>query len=223
LPLIIDVPVSSILSAQRNEVVLDKPTRCSRCGALPAAQFDIRRLRVLARPQRSSFGRVCFGYTHPYQLKLRVCENCRQADYVTHPEEVKHDKTTLGRVARLQSLGLTVGGIIAALGILFNTPMIPALGVLTPLKQNWMYVALAGLVVTLVMWFYQNLVQKRTAAELAAQGYNIKDNPRAEIRTPALEDETDSTVICLEIRLADHDWAKECAESHDWTSRPDPE
>lgn len=221
--LIIDVPVSSIMNAQQTGLVLDKPARCSRCGAQPAEEFDIRRLRVVARPQRSSFGRVRFRYIYPYRLLLRVCADCRQADYVTHPEEVKHDPTRLGKTARLQSLGLTAGGVIAALGILFNTPMIPAIGVLTSVKQNWMYIAAVGLVVTLAMWFYQSQVQKRTAADLAARGYNINDHPRAEIRTPALQDETDLTAIPLEIRLADNSWAQECAESHGWTSRPDPE
>ena len=221
--LILDVPISDILKASERTLVLAHPQRCSRCGSPTAGEYDIRRLRVLARPQRSSFGRVRFRYTYPYQLKIQVCADCRQADYVTHPEQVKGDATPLGKIAHLQSLGLTTGGIIAALGILFNTPMIPAIGVLSTLKQYWMYIAAVGVVITLSMWLYQSQVQKRTAANLTARGYNIEAHPRAEIRTPALNDETDPNAIPLEIRLADDEWAKDCAESHGWTSHPDPE
>lgn len=221
--LILEVPVSDIKKSPKSGLVLDYPTRCSRCGRTSAEEYDARKLRILARPRRTSFGRIRYQYTHPYLLKLRVCSECRQSDYVTHPEEVKTDPTRLGKIAHFQSLGLTVGGTIAALAILFNTPLIPAAGILSVLKQYWMYAAAIGVLLIFVMWFNQNITQKKTAAALIEKGYQVDAHPRAEVRTPALENEPDAAAIPLEIRIADDDWAKECAEHYGWQSHPDPE
>lgn len=223
MPLIITVPVSDIMKAPDHELILGVPGRCSRCGKSDAADFDTRRLKLMARPYKTSFNRVRFKYNHRYKVKLRVCSECRKADYVTHPEELKDDPTRLGRIARLQSVALTAGGTIAALGILLNTPLIPAIGFLTQIKQNWMYIAAVGLVVTLVIWFFQNLQQKQVLEGLNSSGYKMENHPRADIRTPFVEDETNQAAIALEVRIQDDDWAKTCAEHYGWKTHSDPD
>ncbi len=70
----------------------------------------------------------------------------------------------------------------------------------------------------LAVWFHQRVRQKKIIESLTASGIDIENRPRAEIRTPILEDEKDSRAIPLEISICDEQWAFECAAHYNWST-----
>lgn len=220
MPFKILVPLKDVQTALNSSLVLDHPPRCSRCGAATAEYFETHRLRLRAGQKPGGYYRPKYRLDKSYLLKVRVCSDCYQADFLTAPEELKADGTPLGRKSRFHSLLLAFGGVIAALGVLLLTPLTPAVGILITLKAFWQLITLAGLVVVLAAWLVQRNQQKKVNAEFAARGITIENRARTEVRTPVLADAGDPASIPLEIGFKDETWARECAQHYQWSIEP---
>jgi len=218
LPLKLLVPLKEVQTALSDGLVLDHPARCSRCGALPAEYYESHKLRLRAGRKRMGLYRQQYNVNQPYRLRIRVCESCYRADFVGFSEEFENDHTPLGRLTRIYSRLYTVGAVIACAGLLLMTRIIPVDSTLGSLKDYWPYLVGTGGAVIIGVWLHLRNTQRkiRDALETSTPPHNPR--PRAEVRTPVLDNLDDPRVSALEIRLSDEEWANECASQKHWAT-----
>lgn len=213
----ISVPLESVQSAVNDALVLDHPDRCSRCGAQPAEFYETHLLRLRIGAKKPGLYRQSFRINQPYRLRIRICQTCYQADFVTGVENLEHDQTSSGRLARIYARLYTIGAIIACAGLLLMTDIIPNTSALGAIKQAWFSLVAIGGAFVLGVWLHMRHRQSQLLARLNASGVDLAHCPRTEVRTPILPDENDPAAIPLELRFQDEQWAKECADYYHWT------
>ena len=182
----------------------------------PADHFETHSLRLRANQQRGGRWKAKYNLDVPYTLKIRVCDSCYQSDYLTAPDTLNADPTPLGRLARIQSIFMTIGAVIAGIGLVLLTPLAPDISFIGTLKGYWLAFTGAGLLVVLAAWLHQKARQKKLRGELTAKGIDLERLKRTEVRTPLLEREDDPAAIPLEIGFKDENWAQECAAHYQW-------
>ena len=217
----IDVPLQSVQQAVGGYLVLDRPPRCSRCGARPAEHYETHKLRLRIGANRPGLYRQTYKVNRLYHLRIRVCETCYQADFAVCPEEFEKDATMLGRLARLHARLFTAGAIIACAGLLFMTNLIPATSTLGSVKPYWPYITAPGGLLIIGTWLHQRSRQRRILESLEKAGVDPAQRPRADVRTPVLDNEDDPTAIPLQIMFRDGEWAAECAAMYNWKTEPE--
>ena len=149
----------------------------------PADHFETHSLRLRANQQRGGRWKAKYNLDVPYTLKIRVCDSCYQADYLTAPDTLNADPTPLGRLARIQSIFMTIGAVIAGIGLVLLTPLAPDISFIGTLKGYWLAFTGAGLLVVLAAWLHQKARQKKLRAELTAKGIDLERLKRTEVRT----------------------------------------
>lgn len=214
----IDIPLSSVPQKQGAFLVLDHPPRCSRCGAQPAQRYETHKLRLRIGAKRPGLYRQTYKLSRVYYLRLRVCEDCYQADFATSSEEFEKDDTALGRLARVHSRLFTLGALIACAGLLLVTSLVPATSALGGIKPYYPYITGVGGALILGAWLHQRARQRRILESLEKKGIDPARHPRAEVRTPVLDNGEDPNAIPLQIRLMDEDWAAACAARYNWAT-----
>ena len=212
----IEVPLTSVQEILGGFLVLDHPARCSRCGAQQAEHYETHKLRLRIGANKPGLYRQTYKVSRVYYLRLRVCESCYESDFAVCPEEFEKDDTALGRLARLYSRLYTTGTLIACAGLLLMTNLIPAESVLGGIKTYWPYLTALGGLIILGVWLHQRSRQRRILESLEHAGIDPTLHPRAEVRTPVLENEEDSGAIPLQIKMKDEEWAAECATRYNW-------
>ena len=217
----ISVPLESVLPALNGKLTLDYPQRCSRCGAQEANFYETHLLRLRIGAKKPGLYRQSFRINQPYRLRIRICQTCYQADFVTDAETMEHDQTSLGKLARIYARLYTIGAIIACGGLLLMTNIIPATGAAGAIKPAWPYLVAVGGAIVLGVWLHQRNRQRQLLARLNKSGVELARRPRAEVRTPILAEENDPLAIPLEIRMQDEQWAGECAIYYHWEYEPD--
>lgn len=218
MPLKILVPLDRVQQALVDGLVLDYPQRCSRCGSLPAEYYENHTLRLRIAPKKSGPYHQSYQVNQRYRLRIRVCETCYRIDFTSNPEDFEKDNTPLGKLARIYSRLFTIGTVIAAIGLLLMTDLIPRSSNLGEVKGYWPYITGPSMLLILAVWFHQRVRQKKIVDALTASGIDIENRPRAEIRTPILEDGKDPLAIPLEISIHDEQWAVECAAHYNWST-----
>jgi hypothetical protein len=218
MPLNIEVPLSSIPQAPGASLALENPVRCSRCGAQPAERYETHKLRLRIGAKRPGLYRQTYKHSRVYYLRLRVCETCYQGDFAVCPEEFEKDDTALGRLARLHSRLFTTGALIACLGLLLMTDLVGSTSALGGVKLYWPYITGVGGLLILGVWLHQRTRQRQILEAMEKKGLDPARHPRAEVRTPVLENDEDPRAIPLQIRLLDEEWAVECAAHYNWVT-----
>jgi hypothetical protein len=217
MPVKILIPASEIVGLKKEPLVLDVKDRCSRCDHTPAEFYEVHRLfcRVKHKPSRM-FGKK-YDLSKEYELKIRICETCYQADYLTNPDALDRNGSALGRIAKFHSVAWTIGALLAAFGFLLLTPLVPETGFLQPLKSIWRIPVAVSVIVLFLTWLSQRKYQNQTlhALEKSDPGYHA--HPRAEVLTPILEDMHDLSSPSLTIKMENEPWAVEVATNHGWT------
>ncbi|HOW92264.1 MAG TPA: hypothetical protein PK883_08100 [Anaerolineaceae bacterium] len=211
MPAKLRVPLEQVQAAVGGFLVLDHPPRCSRCGAQPAAEYETHKLRLRMGAKKPGLYRQTYQYSRVYHLRVRVCPSCYQADFAANPEEFEKDNSSLGRLARLYNRLYTIGAIIAAVGLVLMTNLVPAASSLGALKPYWPYITGPGMLLVFGAWFHHRVRSRRILETLAATGYDPALHPRASVATPVLENDLDPQAVPLEITFSDTDWAVECA------------
>ncbi|KAF0112246.1 MAG: Uncharacterized protein FD147_307 [Chloroflexi bacterium] len=210
------IPASSMIDIKNTTLLLDSPQSCSRCDQLPADFFESHRLKFRAGYQKTHIFGKKYKVENNYTLKIRVCETCYQADYLTNPEMLDRDATTQGRIAKFHSIAWTLGGLLAAAGFLLLTPIIPDTPALKPFKDLWQAPVAVGVLVLFLTWLSQRKQQSLILHALDSAGKDIRSYSRAEVRTPILADENDLSAVALEIKFDNEVWAMETAAIHHW-------
>lgn len=205
------VPLERVQQVLGDFLVLDHPARCSRCDTVPAEFYETHKIRLRIGAKRPGLYRQGYRVNRQYYLRIRVCENCYQADFAAHPEEFERDDTSLGRLARTYDRLYMIGSLIAAVGILLMTNLVSSQSFLGPVKPYWPYITGPGMLIALGAWLHQRRRGSRILDGLDAAGLNAQQNPRARVLTPVLEQEDDPRAIPLEIILKNEEWAAECA------------
>jgi len=96
------------------------------------------------------------------------------------------------------------------------TNLIPAGSVLGGIKPYWPYLTALGGLIILGVWLHQRSRQRRILESLEHAGIDPTQRPRAEVRTPVLENEEDPGAIPLQIKMKDEEWAAACATRYNW-------
>lgn len=211
MPLKIKVPLNRVQQVLTSDLVLDRPQRCSRCSAEPAEFYETHRLKLRVGRKRPGLYRQTYRVNQPYHLKIRVCETCYRADFVTSIEEQEKDNTATGRLARLYNRVYTIGGVVASAGLLLMTDFIRSESALGVVKAYWPYIVGVGGLIIIATWLHQRYRMRRIVEDLETAGITLASRPRAQVRTPVLDDESDPQSIPLEINIQNENWAAECA------------
>lgn len=226
MPVKILVPFKTVQDAVGGTLILDHPERCSRCGNTPAEFFATHRLKLRAGRKRPGLYRPRFALDKKYTVKIRVCESCYQSDFLTDPESFDRDPTPLGRQARMNFFGYMIGALVAAVGLLLLTNILPDLGVTADLKKYWRIPAIVGLLIIGVFWLLQKQQQKKVREWLAARNFDPTQSRRADARIIVVDSIDDPAAIPLEIGFENEQWAEDCAKRNRWaietytTSKP---
>ena len=95
------VPLERVQQALNSSLVLAFPKRCSRCGAVPAEDYETHSLRLRIGRKRPGLYRQTYKEDRPYRLKIRVCQTCYRADFATSIDEnVVHGSDAADTAAR---------------------------------------------------------------------------------------------------------------------------
>ena len=210
------VPLDRVQQALASGLVLDHPQRCSRCDAIPAEYYESHSLRLRIGRKRPGLYRQTYNINHAYNLKIRVCETCYLSDFVTSIEELEKDNTPAGRLARIYARAFTIGGVVAGIGLLLMTNLIPADSSLGGVKLYWPLITGVGGVIIITAWLHQRYRMRKVMEALECAGKTITSQPRAEVRTPVLDDENDPQAVPLEVSLQDEAWLSECAAHYNF-------
>lgn len=210
------VPASDIIALKNHTLLLDTPQRCSRCNLVPANYYETHRLKFRVGYRNTHLYGKKYKIADNYLLKIRVCETCYQTDYLTHPEMLDRDTTVQGRIAKFHSIAWTLGGMLAAVGFLLLTPIIPETPAFQPIKSLWQVPVILGVLTLFLTWLSQRKQQNRVLHELENSGTDFQSRQRVEVRTPILVDDKDLSVIALEIKLDNAAWAEETAKYYHW-------
>ena len=170
MPLKIVVPASVILQHKDGVLSLDQPLTCSRCGRTPADFFESHRLKLRAGLKHNPLPGRRYKLDHNYILKMRLCERCYQMSYLEAPETLTGDANSLGRLSQLQNLLRTLGGVIAALGLILLTPFIPATTAFSGIKAHWWIPMAAGVGLVLLGLYSQVTAQMKLRRALESAG-----------------------------------------------------
>ncbi len=216
MPLKMVVPLNRVQLALAGGLVLDHPQRCSRCGAVPAAHYESHSLRLRIGQKRPGLYRQRYRLNQAYRLRIRICEICYRTDFVTSIEELEKDDTRLGRLARTYARAFSIGGVIAGFGLLLMTNLIPADSALGGVKLNWPFITGAGGAIILMAWLHQRDRMRRILEELEAAGTTPASRPRAEVRTPVLDNDNDPQAVTLEVTMRDEAWLVESAAHYNF-------
>ena len=162
MPLKIVIPARIILEQKDGILRLDQPLACSRCGRTPADNFESHRLKLRAGLKHDPLPGRRYKLDHNYTLKIPLCARCYQMNYLEAPETLTGDANSLGRLSQLQNLLRTLGGVIAALGLLLLTPFIPAITSLAAVKSHWWIPMAAGVGLVLLGLYSQVSAQMNT-------------------------------------------------------------
>ena len=220
MPVKILVPFKTVSEVAGSTLVINHPNRCSICGNESANYFETHRLPLRAGRKRPGLYRAKYQINKKYRLKIKVCETCYQAGYLTDPDAFDHDPTPLGRLARLISTGYMIGAIIAAAGLLFLSGLLPDAGLSGEFEKYWKFLAGIGLLIIVGMWLLQKQRQNKIRTELLAKGLNLQKPYRADIFTPVVETIDDPKAVALTIGFANDQWAQDCAKHFGWESQP---
>lgn len=216
MPLKILVPYKIVSEAAGSTLVINHPARCSRCGKTAADYFETHRLRLRASRKRMGLYRQKYAVDKPYLLKIKVCETCYQADFLTDPDSFDRDPTHLGRLARYYSAGFMAGAIVAAAGLLLLTGILPDVGVTGEFQNYWRILAGAGLLIIAITWLLRRHQQNRLRADLLARGIDLKQTRRADVFVPVVDRTDDPNATALQVGVVDDNWAEECAKFYGW-------
>ncbi len=227
MPVLIFIPSSEVKNRQGNPLILEHERRCSRCDQSPASFFEIHRLHYRVGFKHSHLYGKKYRLSENYLLKVGVCETCFKSDFLTHPEVLDHNNSQLARISRFHSKAWTIGGLLACIGFLLLTPIIPQNGILSTIKQMWQVPVIMGVIVLFLTWLSQKKYQTKVLHEIEAANPGFQPLARAEVHTYVLRDEEDPNATALEILLDNEEWAKACANDHQWkfeqTSNPENE
>jgi hypothetical protein len=221
MPMQIQIPASEVKNRQGIPLVLENGLGCSRCNQSPAEHYEVHRLNYRVGFRSTHLYGKKYRISNDYVLKLKVCETCFQSDFLTHPELLDHDNSPLARIARFHSIAWSIGGLLAAFGFLFLTPIIPSIGVLNIIKQIWQLPVIMGVLVLFLTWLSQKKYQTKVLREIEKSNPAYKPLERAELHTYVLENEEDPSITALEVILKNESWAEECAVQHQWKHRQD--
>lgn len=219
MPVKILVPFKSVSEVAGSTLVINHPNRCSICGNETADYFETHHLQLRAGRKRPGLYRAKFQIIKKYQLKIKVCETCYQAGYLTDPDAFDHDPTPLGTLARLISAGYMIGAVIAAVGLLLLSGLLPDMGLSGDYEKYWKFLAGIGLLIILGMWLLQRQRQNKIRAELLSRGLSLKKPFRADVFTPVVETVDDPQATALTIGFTDDQWAQDCAKHFGWASQ----
>jgi len=216
MPVQILIPASEVKNRQGIPLILENGNICSRCGQSPADFFEIHRLIYRVGFRSTHLYGKRYKISSDYQLKLKVCETCFQSDFLTHPELMDDDKSPLARITRFYSTAWSIGGLLAAVGFLLLTPIIPQIGILKLIKQLWQLPVILGVLVLFLTWLSQRKYQSKVLREIEDRNPGFRPLPRAEMHPFVLRDEEDLTLTALEVVLINEPWAKACAQKNQW-------
>lgn len=216
MPVKILVPANTIKELKKNTFTLENAQRCSRCNCSPAPFFEAHKAyyRIGKLPNRL-YGKK-YRFSKSFTLKIGICETCYKTDYLTHPDKLDRNGSSLAKISGFHSTTWTIGVLLAAFGFILLTPIVPEIGILTTLKQSWQIPVGVGVIVLLLTWLSQRKYQNKVEKELETSIPGFVKHPRAAITTLVLEDETDLSIPALEIRFENEDWVEELAEMHHW-------
>jgi hypothetical protein len=211
MPLKIMVPARELMELTNESLDLEAVNRCSRCDRTPADFFESHRLKLNIGHRSTHLLGKKFSFSKKYVLKIRVCESCYQSDFLTHPEALKDDKTSLGRVSKAQSLAWTAGSLLAGVGFLLLTPLVPDLPGLQSLKVAWRLPVIAGVLVLLLAWLYQRKQQGIVLSQLEKNTPHFQPHPRAIVESRIVSSSNTLDEIALGITFENQAWAAETA------------
>lgn len=216
MPVRILIPASEVKNRQEKPIVLESDNRCSRCNGSPADLFEVHRLHYRIGFKHNHLYGKKYRISQSYRLKLCVCETCYKSDYLTHPEVLDRGNSPLAKIAQFHSMAWTIGALLACCGFLLLTPIIPANGILSTIKQMWQVPVSVGVLVLFLTWLSQKKYQSKVLHQIEKANPAFRPLARAEVHTYVLRNEEDPTATALEIILQNESWAEACANNNQW-------
>ena len=210
------IPFQALHEFETNELVIDQPARCSQCNAEPAAFFETHRVSI--KTGKIPYRTISKKYRSEKHVLVRLplCETCYLKGYLASPDSYVNDTTALGEEARRSEKLSNVGGIIAGIGILLITPLIPAAGFLAALKSYWYVLLGGGVLLLIITWVLQRRSQAGVRKTLEQQGTDLSIFPQADVWPDAVAGELDPASIVLQVAMENESWMADCSRLNGW-------
>lgn len=209
------VPAKKVMELHHSDLDLTFPTRCSRCNAVPAGQFETHELVYEAGLNRFRQFNKKFRTVVKFRLRLPVCENCYTANFVDNPDSCEHDTNDFGRIARLRSAGILTASLLAGAAFILLMKFFPLPAQIPWLQYLWMILIAAAMLLFGLTYGWMEIKNKEIRGRLKEQNYDFSlRRAYAYARMQVEDPEPDEAALI--IALQNDDWAKECATHYAW-------
>ena len=213
----INIPFKAIENLPSGSLDLVNPNRCSRCNSDSAPYFENHFLKYQGGYIRSHAFKKDFHSTVTFQLRLPICENCYQKNFIEAPETMKHDGGPLAGAARLRAAGIVTGSLVACVAFILLMKVIPLPAVLAAITYLWLYpIGLAALILG-ITYGLSAIKNQQIESMLKMNNFDIQLHRASVIAKVQFEKpmEDDTSVV---VELNNDDWALECAKINGWKS-----
>lgn len=213
----IEIPLKAIRNLSTASLDLITPNRCSRCNANPAPYFESHPLKYQGGYLRTQIIRKVFHYSITFKLRLPLCENCYQHNFIEAPETITKDTGPLAVAARLRSAGILIGSLIACVGFILLMKVIPLPAVLASITYLWLYpIALAALILE-ITYILTSLKNRHLENMLKKGNYDIQLHRAIVFASTQYNRPTEEDTAVV-VELINDGWATECAKINGWKS-----
>jgi hypothetical protein len=211
----ISIPAKAVLENRSIMFDLVSPSRCSRCDAANAKQFESHPLKYEA----GMIGVRQFTRKYRHNIKLRIrlplCETCYQANFIEDPNTCSLDPNPLGKAARWMSIGIKAGSVVAGLAFILLMKVIPIPSTIPWIQSLWSILIGLALLIYAIVFGVTELTNRKLRLGLNERGYNARLH-RAEIYVKMQLEDPQPEDEAVVINMQNDDWAEECAYNHGW-------
>jgi hypothetical protein len=194
---------------------LASPSRCSRCDAANARQFESHPLKYEA----GMIGVRQFTRKYRYNIKIRVrlplCETCYRANFIENSNTCGLDPNPLGKTAHWMSIGITAGSLVACLSFILLMKVIPLPSTIPWIQSLWSILIGLALLIFVIVFGVTELINRKLRLSLNELGYNAQLH-RADIYVKMQLEDPQPEDEAVVINMQNDGWAEECAYNHGW-------
>jgi hypothetical protein len=212
----INIPFKSIEKIDPPSLDLSNPARCSRCNAQPASSFETHPLKYQGGYLRSHAFSKDFEKSVTFQLRLPLCSDCYQKNFIEAPETMTRDQGPLGSAARLRSAGVIAGSLVACTAFILLMKVIPLPKNLARIEYLWLYlVAISAAILALT--YGLSAIKYNHSRQMLKNGNSVIQLHRAAVLAKIQYEKPAADDVAVVIELNNDAWAEECAEFYGWT------
>jgi hypothetical protein len=213
---ILKIPVHAVMENPEKTLDLMPGSRCSRCNAAEAPEFETHRVKYEAGMTANRRITKNFRTSIKINLRLPVCESCYKANFIENPDSCTGDRSPLSRAARARKFGINLGSVFAGAAFILLMKLFPLPEEIPWLKYLWMILVLIAMIIYGITFGLTELLNRKLRNQLKESGYDASLR-RAEVFAVKQQEDPEPDDVAVTVALNNDTWARECAHFYRWS------